>query len=969
MKTHLLSILFLPCFLSAQTWDDAIRFDSDVASQLTNTAVAVSPDGSTFITGALRGGATFDTIHVAGEDPATTYGFLLKMNPAFRAEWVRLFPEKAYDVTTDATGNAFVGGSRSGDTLSWAGKFNATGELLASFVSTGGNSHVRVVRTDSNGNCYIGGWMNAQAAFGGITPPVVGGREAFIASLSPDLSQTHWATLTGASNRLDELYDLEVSNDGYVYASGNYRQTFNIFTLSYNGDFFVEKHQASSGASVLQKIFSGGSGTTTRQFVALSPDGQTLYTGGSFKKTMQLAPGQSLTAESGTDDYHIFLAALNTADFALNWATKVALIGDNYPQGMVRLENELVMHGYIVSTSLMGANLLTPTGGSDPFVVRSTLADGSVNAAELFPGAGVERGYGLDTRNGGLAVSGNLSTQPLAIGEIELSGTNSGLYVARVGGSIPLDLQFAGVQNPTCNGASDGTAQAVPQGGSGPYAFLWNTGDTTAVATGLTAGDYSVTITDAGGEQVSLGLVLTDPPALVVSAISENISCSGAVDGAILSSATGGEGDYLFQWSNDAETPDIQTLGPGDYTLTVTDANGCTATWTAAITEPEPLELATVTLENAACGQANGQAAVSASGGNEPYLFKWSNQATGASVTGLSAGNYTVSVTDANGCTADLQLTIQDAGNTLAAAVDILHAPACDNTADGQLAATVTGGTAPYTYHWSNEQTGAAISGLQAGSYAVTVTDGAGCSAIENIELESQTMLLVSMNITAQNDCSGDSLAAVTAGPMNGMPPYTYQWDTGDTTANLSGLPAGNYFVTITDAAGCTAVAGATFTDPPPLNSEITAMETGLTVAQSGAQYQWFDCMTGEPAAGATSQHYQPEENGEYAVEITLQGCTVTSDCVPFDLVAADEPGDAPGLPVVYPNPNNGRFTLYLPGESAIRIFDAAGKIVKQYRFSAGYHQVDLGPCPAGVYMLIAGDSHTMSIIEMIKLN
>ena len=969
MKAQLLFILLIPCFLSAQNWDDAVRFDSDTGSLLANTAVAVSPDGATFVTGSLRGSATFDTIPVAGEDPAITYGFLLKMNPAFRAEWVRLFPQKAYDVTTDAAGNAFVGGSQDEDTLSWVAKFNAAGQLLASFTSTGGNSHVRAVRTDGDGNCYIGGWMNAQASFGGITPAVVGGREAFIARLSPDLSQTHWATLTGASNRLDELYDLEVSNDGYVYASGNYRQTFNIFSLSYNGDFFVEKHQATSGASVLQKIFSGGSGTTTRQFVALSPDGQTLYTGGSFKKTMQLTPGQSLTAETGTDDYHIFLAALNTADFSLDWATKVALIGDNYPQGMVRLENELVMHGYILSTSLMGSNLLTPTGGSDPFVVRSALADGSVDAAELFAGAGVERGYGLDARNGGLAVSGNLALQSLIIGETELAGINPGLYVARVGVSIPLNVQFTGIQHPSCNGASDGTAQAVPQGGSGPYAFLWSTGDTTAVAAGLPAGDYSVTITDNDGAQVSLGLVLTDPPVLVVSAISENISCNGAADGAILSSVTGGEGDYLFQWSNDAETPDIQNLGPGDYTLTVTDANGCTATWAATITEPEPLILATVTLENAACGQANGQATVSASGGNEPYLFKWSNQATGASVTGLSAGNYTVSVTDAGGCTTDLQLTIQDAGNTLDLAVDILQAPACDNTADGQLAATVTGGTAPYTYHWSNDQTGAAISGLQAGSYAVTVSDALGCSKIETIELEGQSMLLASMNITAQNDCSGDSLAAVTAGPMNGTPPYTYQWDTGDTTANLSGLPAGNYFVTITDAAGCTAVAGATFTDPPPLNSEITATETGLTVAQSGAQYQWFDCMTGEPVAGAASQHYQPEENGEYAVEITLQGCTLTSDCVPFDLVAADEPGDAPGLPVVYPNPNNGRFTLYLPGESAIRIFDAAGKLVKQYRFSAGYHQVDLGPCPAGVYRLIAGDSHAMRIIEMIKLN
>ena len=161
MKAQLLFILLIPCFLSAQNWDDAVRFDSDTGSLLANTAVAVSPDGATFVTGSLRGSATFDTIPVAGEDPAITYGFLLKMNPAFRAEWVRLFPQKAYDVTTDAAGNAFVGGSQDEDTLSWVAKFNAAGQLLASFTSTGGNSHVRAVRTDGDGNCYIGGWMNA----------------------------------------------------------------------------------------------------------------------------------------------------------------------------------------------------------------------------------------------------------------------------------------------------------------------------------------------------------------------------------------------------------------------------------------------------------------------------------------------------------------------------------------------------------------------------------------------------------------------------------------------------------------------------------------------------------------------------------------------------------------------------------------------------------------------------------------
>lgn len=292
MKTHLLLLTLFPCLLSAQDWDAAQRFNGSIAGMsVTSSAIAAAPGGMTYIAGSLKGTALFDTLTVSGQIPSVTYGYLLKMNQEFRAEWVRVFPQKTYDVTTDQLGNIFVAGSQQNDTLSWVAKYNPEGDLLATFTSQGGNSHVRVVRTDAAGNCFIGGWMNASATFGGLTPATVGGREAFIARLSPDLSQVQWAGLTGASNRLDEIYDLEVDNNGFLYTSGNYRQNFNIFCGCYNGSFFLEKHNAATGASVWQKLFSGGSGTSTRQFVSLSPDGQTIYTGGSFKIPQPSTPG------------------------------------------------------------------------------------------------------------------------------------------------------------------------------------------------------------------------------------------------------------------------------------------------------------------------------------------------------------------------------------------------------------------------------------------------------------------------------------------------------------------------------------------------------------------------------------------------------------------------------------------------------------------------------------------------------
>ncbi len=1044
MKIHLLLLSLFPCLLTAQDWDAAQRFNGSIAGMsVTSSAIAAGPGGATYIAGSLEGTAQFDTITVTGQNPGATYGYLLKMNQEFRAEWVRVFPQTTYDVTVDLQGNIFVAGSQN-DSLSWVAKYHSNGQLLASFTSQGGNSHVRVVRTDAAGNCYIGGWMNAATSFGGLTPAGVGGREAFIARLSPDLSQVHWANLTGASNRLDEIYDLEVDNNGFIYTSGNYRQTFNLFCGCYNGSFFLEKHNAATGSSVWQKLFSGGSGTSTRQLVSLSPDGQTIYTSGSFKNTTTIDPGLSLTA-AGNDDYHIFLVSL-TAAGSVNWAKKIVLTGDIYPTGMVRLDEQLVLHGYFRSPALLETILLTPQGIGDAFLAKVTGA-GSIAAAEAFTGTGpgTEFGYGLDARSGDLVVSGNTSSGALQIGSFNLSGLalSQAAYAACSRISVPLSAQILSLVHPDCPGAATGVVAAAALGGTAPYSFLWSTGDTTATVIGLVAGDYTVTVEDDAGASYTLELTLNDPPVLTLQASLEHVSCSGAADGSISIEASGGTGAYVYEWNNGGQTNVITGLAAGSYTLTVTDENGCTSAYSKEITEPQSLEISIAGVQNAACGQNNGQASVTVTGGTSPYGYAWSNLATGPEAGNLTAGNYTVTATDANGCSSSVLVTIQDTGNTLEVALNVLQSPACDNTADGQLSAAVTGGTMPYTYAWSNNQTGPTATGLAPGQHSLTVTDVMGCSMVQNITLEGQTMLLVSMNISAQNLCSGDSQAAVSASPMNGMPPYTYVWNTGDTTAGLTGLPAGSYFVTIMDAGGCSTVAGALFQDPLPLtiqletvdpacqgqntgqisvqaaggtapytflwdNGKTTASlsglapgnytvtltdingctrvssasvgdaglvidpgietnQAGLTALQSGAQYQWIDCQTGLDIPGATGQTFEPGTGGEYAVEITLESCTATSDCVLFDLVAAEDPLDEARLARVFPNPSDGRFTLHLPWEARVWILEAGGKLLVQTGYAAGQHEMDFSTWPKGVYLMRIGLDKGVQTIRFVK--
>jgi hypothetical protein len=211
----------------------------------------------------------------------------------------------------------------------------------------------------------------------------------------------------------------------------------------------------------------------------------------------------------------------------------------------------------------------------------------------------------------------------------------------------------------SCNGLSDGAATVSATGGTGAYTFMWdaNTGNqTTAVASGLAAGTYFVTTTDAASCVTIDTVVLTEPTAIAVNmGAPVNVSCNGGNDGSIMISVTGGTGAYTYLWSNSATTPDVLALVAGTYTGTITDANGCTDVTTGTITEPVPV-VASV-LDN-----GNGSATASATGGVAPYTYQWdatANNQTTATATGLTNNTtYGVTITDANGCTNDTTVTV-----------------------------------------------------------------------------------------------------------------------------------------------------------------------------------------------------------------------------------------------------------------------------------------------------------------------
>ncbi|WP_254448882.1 putative Ig domain-containing protein [Spirosoma rhododendri] len=280
----------------------------------------------------------------------------------------------------------------------------------------------------------------------------------------------------------------------------------------------------------------------------------------------------------------------------------------------------------------------------------------------------------------------------------------------------------------SCFGASNGSINLTPSGGTTPYTFNWGGGITTEDRTGLAAGTYSVIITDANGCTATRNFTVTQPASAVGgTSVVTNLACNGASNGAINLTPVGGTSPYTFNWGNNVVTEDRMGLAAGAYTVVITDAKGCTGSLTISVTQPTNIAIMPTTQTNVACnGGSNGSATVSVSGGAGSYSYSWSpSGGTSATATGLSAGAYTVEVTDASNCQATRMITITEPA--VLAITSSQANPSAYGASDGSATASVSGGTAPYTYSWSSGGTGATAGGLSAGTYKVTVTDANGC--------------------------------------------------------------------------------------------------------------------------------------------------------------------------------------------------------------------------------------------------
>lgn len=390
--------------------------------------------------------------------------------------------------------------------------------------------------------------------------------------------------------------------------------------------------------------------------------------------------------------------------------------------------------------------------------------------------------------------------------------------------------------NVNCFGGNNGTATLTVTGGTAPVNITWSNGMSGAAITGLVAGTYTYNYTDANPLHAFNGTVTIQQPtaSIAISLAQVGISCPGSNDGqAIASVLSGGVTPYVYTWSGGhPNNPVASSLAPGNISVTVSDANSCSASATINVSGVPSLTNTMVTIIDSCYHSGKGRATVQTTGGNPPYTYAWNNFATDTSALNLIAGTYNVTVTDSRGCTATSSAVINGPATPLTSTyvkTDIN----CFGGATGTFNVTPAGGSPGYTFVWSPASlSGTNQSGLVAGIYNYTVTDIYGCRIVDGDTLREPAAALTAVTSHTNVTCNGANNGSVTITVAGGTPAYTYLGNPIPAGTNtLSNLPPNTYAGNVIDSKGCTVAVTETITQPPVL----TLSETHVNVLCNGA--------------------------------------------------------------------------------------------------------------------------------------
>ena len=523
--------------------------------------------------------------------------------------------------------------------------------------------------------------------------------------------------------------------------------------------------------------------------------------------------------------------------------------------------------------------------------------------------------------------------------------------------------------NITCHNANNGSITVLANGGAGGYTYSWTGGMTTSTISGLSAGNYTVTVKDGNGCTASLTKTIVNPAAITSSVVGVNVTCAGAGNGSATLTVNGGIAPYTYLWSNFETTKNLTNIAGGTYRVIITDANGCQHDDSVVITEPLPMT-AVIRVTNVGCNGGNtGSVVVTVSGGTPAvggYTYTWSPVASSVdSVSGVGPGTYTVTATDSHGCSVIASGTVTQLASTLSAN-SVVTDMSCHNANNGSITVLPSGGAGGYTYSWTGGMTTSTISGLAAGTYTVTVKDGNGCTVSLSDTIHNPTAItssIVGVNVT----CAGASNGSATLTVNGGTGADTYLWSNFETTQNLTNIPGGTYRVIITDANGCKHEDSVIITEPLPMTAAVRVTNVLCNGGNTGSVV--VTVAGGTPAVGGYTYTWSPIASsvdsvsgvgpGTYTVTATdSHGCSVIASGT------VTQPASAVSFSTVVDS-----ITCHNSNNGSISVLASGGAGGYTYNWTGGMTTSSISGLSSGTYSVTVKDANGCSASSSTTLS